>query len=454
MPADRSYPDQSSISASLNARAQRVLPGGNTRTTVFRAPYPIYARSGAGSRIVDVDGVERIDFLNNYTALIHGHAHPSIVRAATSAVANGTCFGAPTESEIGLAEMLVERVPGCENVRFTNSGSEAVMMAVKAARAYTGRPKIAKCEGLYHGSYDFVEVSLDSSPADWGDAVRPNRVPYSNGTPASVLADVVVLPFNESEASLRLLEQNATELAAVIVDPLPNRIGLIPASREYLTTLRNFCTRAGVVLISDEVISFRVGYGGAQAAFGFQADLVTLGKIIGGGFPVGAVCGGRDVMSVFDPTMAKPAAPHGGTFNANPVTMAAGLAALELLTPSAMADLNELGRRARELMQAVIHEAGAPWRVTGEASLFRFLPDQRELVGYRSTWADATSASQIERFTAALLNHKVFVDHGGLGCLSTVMTEADVDVLANAVDLAIRDAHIPTMPLSLNPTDP
>jgi glutamate-1-semialdehyde 2,1-aminomutase len=342
--------------------------------------------------------------------------------------------------------MLVERVPGCENVRFTNSGSEAVMMAVKAARAYTGRPKIAKCEGLYHGSYDFVEVSLDSSPADWGDAARPNRVPYSAGTPASVLADVVVLPFNESEASLRLLEQNATELAAVIVDPLPNRIGLIPASKEYLTTLRNFCTRAGVVLISDEVISFRVGYRGAQAAFGFRADLITLGKIIGGGFPVGAVCGGRDVMSVFDPTIARPAAPHGGTFNANPVTMASGRAALELLTPSAMADLNELGRRARELMQAVIHEAGAPWRVTGEASLFRFLPDQRELVGYRSTWIDATSASQLERFTAALLNHNVFVDHSGLGCLSTVMTEADLDVLANAVELSIRDAQVPTMP--------
>ncbi len=288
MSPDQMYPNSSSNSAHLYERAQRVLPGGNTRTTVFRDPYPIYAHSGNGSRILDVDGIERVDFLNNYTALIHGHAHPSIVRAATSAVENGSCFGAPTESEIRLAEMLVERVPGCENVRFTNSGSEAVMMAVKAARAYTGRPKIAKCEGLYHGSYDFVEVSLDSSPADWGDPAQPNQVPYSAGTPASLLSDVVVLPFNDSEASLRLLEQHATELAAVIVDPLPNRIGLIPASRDFLTTLRNFCSRAGVVLISDEVISFRIGYGGAAAAFGFQADLITLGKVIGGGFPVGA----------------------------------------------------------------------------------------------------------------------------------------------------------------------
>jgi glutamate-1-semialdehyde 2,1-aminomutase len=445
MPAEHTYPDSSSKSASLHERAQRVLPGGNTRTTVFRAPYPVYARSGDGSRIVDVDGVERVDFLNNYTALIHGHAHPSIVRAATTAVENGSCFGAPTESEIRLAELLVERVPGCENVRFMNSGSEAVMMAVKAARAYTGRPKIAKCEGLYHGSYDFVEVSLDSSPEDWGDTAEPSRVPYSAGTPASVLSDVVVLPFNDSKASLRLLERHATELAAVIVDPLPNRIGLIPASQEFLATLRSFCSRAGVVLISDEVISFRIAYGGAQAEFGFQADLVTLGKIIGGGFPVGAVCGRRDVMSVFDPTTGKPAAPHGGTFNANPVTMSAGAAALELLTPAALADLNELGRVARERMQAVFHEAGVPWRVTGEASLFRFLPEQKELVGYRSSWADPPLASQVERFTGALLNHRVLVDHGGLGCLSTVMTEADVDVLANAVERALGDAQIPTL---------
>jgi glutamate-1-semialdehyde 2,1-aminomutase len=445
MPAEGSYPDQSSRSDALHKRAQRVLPGGNTRTTVYRDPYPIYARSGGGGRIVDADGIERIDFLNNYTALIHGHAHPSIVRAATAAVETGSAFGAPTESEIRLAEMLVERVPGCENVRFTNSGSEAVMMAVKAARAYTGRPKIAKCEGLYHGSYDFVEVSLDSSPADWGDSRDPSRVAYSRGTPPNVLSDVVVLPFNDSAASLRLLEQNASELAAVIVDPFPNRIGLIPATQEFLATLREFCTRAGTVLISDEVISFRIGYRGAQAALGFQADLVTLGKIIGGGFPVGAVSGGKDLMSVFDPTSGKPAAPHGGTFNANPVTMSAGAAALELLTPTAMADLNELGRIARARMQAVIHEAGVPWRVTGDASLFRFLPGDGELVGYRSSWLDSSTEGQVRRFTGALLNHGVFVDPGGLGCLSTVMTEADIEVLANAVEHALRDAQIPTM---------
>jgi glutamate-1-semialdehyde 2,1-aminomutase len=439
------YPDPAAESARLFERAKRVLPGGNTRTTVYRSPYPVYARSGHGNRIVDVDGVERIDFLNNYTALIHGHAHPSIVRAAIEAVGNGSCFGVPTESEIRLAELLVDRIPGAEKVRFMNSGSEAVMMAVKAARAYTGRPKIAKCEGVYHGSYDFVEVSLDSSPASWGDSDRPNRVPYSAGTPASVLSDVVVLPFNDIKASLRLVEENASELAAVIVDPLPNRIGLIQASSDYMTALRRFCSKAGVVLISDEVISFRVGYGGAQAEFGFQADLVALGKIIGGGFPVGAVVGRADVMAVFDPTAGKSAAPHGGTFNANPVTMAAGAAAVELLTPMVVKDLNELGRVAREKVQAVFHEARVPWRVTGRASLFRFLPGQKSLVGYRSSWMDETVEKQLRDFTNALLNHGILVDPGGLGCLSTVMSESEVDILAQAVSLALSEVQPPTL---------
>jgi len=210
-------------------------------------------------------------------------------------------------------------------------------------------------------------------------------------------------------------------------------------TKQYLATLRDFCTRAGAVLISDEVISFRIGYHGAQGEFGFQADLVTLGKIIGGGFPVGAVCGGKALMSVFDPTHGKPAAPHGGTFNANPVSMSAGAAAMRLLTPTALQDLDELGRMAREQMQAALHEAGVPWRATGQASLFRFVAGEQDLVGNRSTWLDASTTDQLERFTAALLNHGILVDHGGLGCLSTVMTEADVAALGDPVPAALRD---------------
>src|SRR5499425_1283170 len=187
-----------SRSAALWARAQHVMPGGNTRTTVHMAPYPPYAASGAGCWITDVEGDRRLDCLNNYTALVHGHAHPAIVEAATERLRRGTSFPMPTPEEIELASLIVERVPSADQVRFTNSGSEAVMMAVKAARAFTGRPKIAKFEGAYHGSYDYAEVSLASTPETWGSLATPASTAYSRGTPPAVLEDGVVLPFNHT----------------------------------------------------------------------------------------------------------------------------------------------------------------------------------------------------------------------------------------------------------------
>src|SRR5437899_11710983 len=198
-----------SKSAALWARAQGVMPGGNTRTTVYMSPYPPYAASGDGCWITDVDGDRRLDCLNNYTALIHGHAHPAIVEAATRRLAQGASFPLPTPEEVDLAALLCERVPSAERVRFTNSGSEAVMMAIKGARAYTGRPKIAKFEGAYHGSYDYAEVSLSSSPENWGSLDAPASTVYSRGTPPSVLEDVVVLPFNHPERPVARIERGA-----------------------------------------------------------------------------------------------------------------------------------------------------------------------------------------------------------------------------------------------------
>src|SRR5215468_9840628 len=316
-----------SRSAALWARAQHVMPGGNTRTTVHMAPYPPYAASGAGCWITDVEGDRRLDCLNNYTALIHGHAHPAIVEAASHRLARGTSFPLPTPEEIELAAALAERLPSAEHVRFTNSGSEAVMMAIKGARAHTRRPRIAKFEGAYHGSYDYAEVSLSSTPESWGTLAAPSSTAYSRGTPPAVLDDVVVLPFNHPEHAVARTQQEAGSLAAVVIDPVPNRVGLMPARCDFLEAMREVTRAHGIVLIFDEVISFRVGYHGAQGAFGVVPDMTTLGKIIGGGFPVGAIAGRADAMAVFDPTRGgPPAAPHGGTFNANPVTMAAGLA--------------------------------------------------------------------------------------------------------------------------------
>jgi len=433
------WSEPGSRSGALFAEAQRVMPGGNTRTTVYMAPYPPYADSGAGCWVTDVEGDRRLDCLNNYTALVHGHAHPAIVKAATERLRRGTSFPMPTPEEIELASLIVERVPSADQVRFTNSGSEAVMMAVKAARAFTGRPKIAKFEGAYHGSYDYVEVSLGSTPATWGPLDAPASIEYSRGTPRGVLDDVVVLPFNYPELTSARIARHADELAAVIVDPVPNRVGLMPARRDFLQSLRGVTRQHGIVLIFDEVISFRVGYHGAQGAFGVHPDMTTLGKIIGGGFPVGAVAGSAEVMAVFDPTGGSPPAPHGGTFNANPVTMAAGLAAMRLLDRRAFERLDDLGAKLRGGLADCFKRAGVPSAVTGMGSLFRLHGGDREFVDYRSTRPQPGEAERLQRLVLALLNHGVLISTTGLGCLSTPMGDAEVEGLIETVAAVLTD---------------
>jgi glutamate-1-semialdehyde 2,1-aminomutase len=424
------WAEAGSKSAALFARAQGVLPGGNSRTTVYMAPYPPYAASGEGCWVTDVEGDRRLDCLNNYTALIHGHAHPAIVEAATRRLALGASFPMPTPEEIELAALLCERLPSAERVRFTNSGSEAVMIALKGARAFTGRPKIAKFEGAYHGSYDYAEVSLSSTPETWGSLAAPASTPYSKGTPPAVLDDVVVLPFNYTEQAVARIEREARHLAAVLVDPVPNRVGLVPAHREFLGALREVTRAHGIVLIFDEVISFRVGYQGAQGALGITPDMTTLGKIIGGGFPVGAVAGRADVMSVFDPTRGgPPAAPHGGTFNANPVTMAAGLAGMRLLTREAYDRMDDLGTKLRASLDDCFRQAGVSGRVTGMGSLFRVHAVDRELTDYRSTRTTAAEGERLVRLVRRLMEHGVLMSVTGLGCLSTPMGDAELEGL-------------------------
>jgi glutamate-1-semialdehyde 2,1-aminomutase len=418
-----------SRAAALFARAQGVLPGGNTRTTVHMAPHPPYADRGEGCWVTDVDGDRRLDCLNNYTALIHGHAHPAIVQAATARLARGSAFPMPTPEEIDLAALLVERLPSAERVRFTNSGTEAVMMALKGARAFTGRHRVAKFEGAYHGAYDYAEVSLASAPATWGPREAPASVPASRGTPPAVLEDVVVLPFNRTEAAVARIEREARHLAGVLVDPLPNRVGLVPPRPGFLDALREVTRAHGIVLIFDEVISFRIGYHGAQGVLGVTPDLTTLGKIIGGGFPVGAVAGRADVMAVFDPTGGAPAAPHGGTFNANPVTMAAGLAAMRLLDRPAFQRLDDLGARLRAGLADCFERAGVTGGVNGMGSLFRLHATDREPIDYRSLRPEPAEAERLQRITRGLLEAGVLVSPTGLGCLSTPMGEAELEAL-------------------------
>lgn len=432
------YPDPQSRSKALYDRAVASLPGGNSRTTVFMSPYPIYAARGAGCRVWDVDGNVFIDCINNFTSLIHGHAHPRLVEAATRQIALGTAFGLPTESEIDLAELLASRLPAVDQLRFANSGTEAVMMALKAARAFTGRPKIAKCEGAYHGSYDYAEVSLDPTPDAWGRNA-PVSVAYARGTPENVLADVVAIPFNDPEAAVSLIREHGAELAGVLVDPMPNRAGLVPADRAYLEALRAVTRETGALLIFDEVITFRLGYHGAQGLWGIDPDLTTLGKIMGGGFPVGAIGGRAEVMAVFDPRHGKPALPHGGTFSANPVTMRAGLAAMELLDEAAFKRLDALGDAVRDGINRAFRKHGVPGRAVGLGSLLKIHFSEREIRDYRSAYITEQEARRQAVFNRGLLDRGILAAGYGLMALSTPMTSAETDAIVAAVDASLAE---------------
>ena len=430
------YPDPASRSKAAHDRARASLPGGNTRTTVFMKPYQIYAERGEGCRVIDLDGVARIDCINNFTSLIHGHAHPVLVEAACAQMRLGSAPGLPTLSEIDLAELLCGRVASLDRIRFSNSGTEAVMNALKAARAFTGRPKIAKCEGAYHGSYDYAEVSLESRPETWTQG-PPASVPYAKGTPQGVLDDVVTLPFNDIDGAVSLIRAHGADLACVLVDPMPNRAGLVPADRAYIQALREVTREVGALLIFDEVISFRLGYGGAQPHWGVDADLTTFGKIMGGGFPVGATGGRAHVMAVFDPSEGKPALPAGGTFSANPVTMRAGLAAMELLDHAAFERLDAMGEKVRSGINEAFRKTGVPGGATGMGSLLKIHFTDRPVRDYRSAHLGAAETQRQAAFFRTLLNEGVLMASYGLMALSTPMTDDDLDAILTAVSAGL-----------------
>ena len=425
------WPSHDSQSYALYQRALKVMPGGVTRVAPWQEPYPVYVHSGSGARVTDVDGKVYIDFINNFASLIHGHAHPRIVEAVTRQLPLGTAFTLPTETEVALAELLCERVPSFEQARFCNSGTEAVMMAVKAARAFTRRPKIAKIEGAYHGMYDYVEVSLDSAPGNWGN--DPNRVAYARGTPQGVLDDVVVIPFNQPETAARILLAQGDEIAAVLLDMMPLYTGGVPATKEYLNAVFDAAKRIGAVTILDEVVSFRLGPQGGQGLLGLSPDMTTVAKIIGGGFPVGAICGRKEVMAVFDQRQGKPLMPSSGTFTANPVSMTAGLVSMQMLTPAVFAALDEMGAYARQLIKEAIAQSGYPGQVTGLGSIFKIHMHNRPITEYRSAYATLAEDHAMHDLQQRLLIRGYLISTKAMGFLSTPMTRGDLEGFAAAL---------------------
>lgn len=412
-------------------RAKRVFVDGTTRVTVDRDPQPRYMSDGEGAYVRDIDGRAFLDLNNNFTVLINGHGYAPVIEAVTQQLRSGACFASPTVSEIELAELLCERIPHVDSVRFVNTGSEAVMFAIKAARAFTGRTCIAKIEGAYHGAYDWAEVSQSSGPTTWGSLERPNSVPFYKGQPDSVLQEVVTLRFNDAEGAARLIAENAHRLAAILLDPMPSRAGLIAPTREFLQALQSAAAKHGVLIIADEVLNFRQGYQGASARLDIKPDLYTLGKIIGGGLPVGAIGGPREVMSVFDAASKRPLLPQGGTFSANPLSMVAGAVSMRALDPAAFERLEQLGDRLRERIQAHIANTGAPFVVTGAASLFRIHPKRIAPREFRDVITSSAEAAVTREMTRFFADNGVLLPFEAAASLSTPMTNADIDLVAD-----------------------
>lgn len=426
-------------SQALFERARAVFPNGTTRITIERDPVPRYIERGEGAYLIDVDGRRFLDLNANFTTLIHGHAFEPVIAAVERQMRNGTCFANPTEAEVELASLLCERVPRLERIRFVNTGTEAVMFAIKAARAFTGRPCIAKIEGAYHGAYDWVEVAQASAPQNWGPPDQPAATAYYHGMPASVLEDVVVLRFNDAVGARELLTRRAGEIAAVLVDPMPSRAGLVAPEPEFLSALQETAHKHGILVISDEVLNFRQDYRGASARFGLEPDLFALGKIIGGGFPIGAVGGPGEIMAVFDASHGRPLLPQGGTFSANPISMVAGHAAMAALDRAAFARLETLGSNLRKRLENAISRAQAPLSITGAASLFRVHPKPTPPREFRDAYCDPAQARISKEMSRFFTGHGIILPSGAAACLSTAMGEPEIDAIATAFEAFLAE---------------
>jgi glutamate-1-semialdehyde 2,1-aminomutase len=364
-------------SAQLMARAERLFPGGvNSPVRAFRSVggIPRVIDRAAGARLWDVDGNEYIDYLGSWGPMIMGHAHPDVVAAIGQAAERGTSYGAPNPLEVELGEEIVGAVPSIERLRFVSSGTEAAMSAIRLARGFTGRSKVIKLAGGYHGHADGLLVRAGSGAAGIGRST-------SGGVTAAAAAGTLVAPYNDTGAIVTLMTEHGPDVAALIVEPVAANMGVVPPAPGYLESLRGLTADAGALLIFDEVITgFRVARGGAQELYGVTPDLTVLGKIIGGGLPVGAYGGRADVMALVAPDGPVYQA---GTLSGNPLAMAAGLATLSRLTPQLYAELDEYGGRLESGLHDAARTAGARMRTRRVASLLTvFFDDDRRFARF------------------------------------------------------------------------
>lgn len=435
------------MSQAWMARAERVIPGGvSSPVRAFRAVggTPLVLRSGAGAQFEDVDGGRYIDFVCSWGPLILGHAHPEVRQAIADAAERGTSFGAPCEPEIELAEWIVAAYPGVDQVRFVSSGTEATMSAIRLARGATGRNKIVKFSGCYHGHADHLLVSAGSGLVTFG---RPS----SAGVPDAFVAETLVLPLDDEQCVMDLLRRDEASIAAVIIEPVPANNGLLLQRAEFLETLRRETERAGVILIFDEVISgFRLAKGGAAEVFGIVPDLATFGKVIGGGLPVGAFGGRRDLM--------RHLAPEGGVYQAgtlsgNVATMSAGLATLRILERDrGWARLAATGLLLEEMLAPVLASAPFPVRLARMGSLFWLSLQAGELP--RSAAAiDSNAAARYRQIFHTLLAQGVALAPSAyeVGFLSLAHQPTHIATLCDALSFAFANWSSRAMRLTADP---
>jgi glutamate-1-semialdehyde 2,1-aminomutase len=425
------YERATAASQSAFASARELLPTGVSRQTLVYEPYPIYAERGASQYLWDLDGNRYLDFVNNYTSLIHGHAYPPSVQAAAAELGRGGALGAPTPLERVYVEFLQARFPVARQIRFALSGSEAVSYALRVARAFTGRPRIVKFEGGFHGSSDEMQLSISSPP------MRPGE--FGAGLPNSaglVCVPTLVCVYNDRDSVRAAFAAHGEEIAAVIAEPFLGNAGLVTADPGFLSWCAEFARQHGALFILDEIQSMRLSVGGAQELHGVVPDLVTLGKIMGGGMPLACFGASAQIMSWLDGF--SPAVPQTGTFNAFSVSLAAGLAAMRDFGPAEIARLGLLGELARTQIAATFAEASLPVWVNGSGSMFNITMMAEPIRTYRA-WRDAPT-EMWQGIRMRMLADGIYLTLRGTGCLSTPMQEDDVARFVASLRAAIRQA--------------
>ena len=416
---------RTSGSGEWNTRAKESMPGGDTRAASFYTPYPAYMTRGEGCFLYDYDENQYIDFLNNYTSLIHGHAHPATVGAIQEQAARGTVLGSAAEVTVEHAEMLCSRVPSFESVRYCNSGTEATLLAMRAARAFTGKDIIIKIDGGYHGSHDYVQVNIQPDPDEEG---LPSPRLSSSGVPEAVLDGMLVAPFNDLNAMRDILRPRSDDVAAIILEPALGAGGGIEPEPGYLQGVRQLADEYDVLLIFDEIMTFRQDVGGFQATIGVTPDLTSIAKFIGGGLPLAAFGGRKEIMAPFDPTHPM-TIPHNGTFNGNNITMAAGLATMKEFGPGEVERINQLGQRLRNGLNAAFKSAGVGIRAVGSGSIIRILWSSEKITNARDGVAAQEKALELPKLLhLELMNRGIFSAPRCQYAISTPMSEKEIDI--------------------------